>query len=104
MAVKILSIIFAVLAIIICLYSLWLMEAHHEGYMANSFGLFYGSWGLLITSLLALAGIITSGIWRRRNKATSELPHKLYPLFILVICILLFLFALSWVVLRGDIS
>ena len=104
MTVKVLSVIFTVLAIIMCLYSLWLMEAHHQGYMADSFGLFYGSMGLVITLLFALSGIVTGGIWKHRDKAANESSRTGWPLSVLVICIFLFLFALTWVILRGDLS
>ena len=105
MAVKVLCVTCVVLAVIFCLYSLWLMEAHHEGYMADAFGLFYGSIGLLITLVFALTGIVLSTSWIRRNKATKESSSFMgWSLVVLVTCILLFLFALPWLVLRGDLS
>ena len=105
MAVKILSVTCAVLGVMLCLYSLWLMEVHHEGYMADAFGLFYGSVGLLITLVFAVAGIVLMRIWVRRNRATKEsFSYTGCSLAVLVTCILLFLIALPWLVLRGDLS
>ena len=104
MAIKVLSVTCAVLAVILCLYSLWLMEVHHEGYMADAFGLFYGSTGLLMTLVFALTGIVLSRTWMRRNKATKESSHMGWSLVVLVVFILLFLIALPWLVLRGDLS
>ena len=105
MAVKVLSVTCVALGVIVCLWSFWAMEVHHEGYMADAFGLFYGSIGLSITLVFALTGIVLSTIWIRRNRATKESSsYTGWSLVVVVTCILLFLIALPWLVLRGDLS
>ncbi len=103
---SVLSVTCAVFAVIVCLCSLWLMEAPHKGYMAGVFGLAYGSIGLVITLVFALTGIVFSIIWIRRNKETKESSYMGWSLIILVLvtCSLLFLIALPWLLLRGDLS
>ena len=104
MAVKVLSVMCAVLGVIVCLWSLCAMEVHHQGYMADAFGLFYGSIGLLITLVFALTGIVLSRIWMRRDKATKESSYIGWSVVVLLTYSLLFLVALPWLVLRGDLS
>ncbi len=103
---SVLSVTCAVFAVIVCLYSLWLMEAPHKGYMVGVFANFYGSFGLVLTLAFALTGIVFSIIWIRRNKATKESSYMGWSLVILVLvtCSLLFLIALPWLLLRGELS
>ena len=100
------SILCSVFAMIICLFSLWLMEAPHKGYMADVIGVGVGSVGLVVTLAFALTGIVFSIIWIRRNKETKESSYMGWSLIILVLatCSLLFLIALPWLLLRGDLS
>ncbi len=104
----VLSIIFTVFTLLVCICSLWSMEAHHEGYMADAFGLFYGSIGLVITSVVALVGIVFGVIWMHKNKAIndSSVHHKRWLLivFVLATCSMQVLFAIFWLLLRGDLS
>ena len=104
MAIKILSVVCAILGVMLCLWSLWAMEVHHQGYMADAFGRFYGSIGLLITLIFAVTGIVLSRIWIRRNRETKASSSVGLSLIVLVTCILLFLITLPWLVLRGDLS
>ena len=101
---SVLSVTCAVFAFIVCLCSLWLIEAPHKGYMAGVFELAFGSVGLVITLVFALTGIVFSIIWIRRNKATKEASYMGWSLVILITCSLLFLIALPWLLLRGDLS
>jgi hypothetical protein len=101
----VLSVTFAVFAFIVCLPSLWLMEAPRKG-IEGILGVFFGSVGLVVTLAFALTGIVFSIIWIRRNKATRESSYMGWSLVILVLvtCSLLFLIALPWLLLRGDLS
>ena len=101
----VLSVMFAVFSVIVCLFSLWLMEAPHKGYMANVIGVGVGSVGLVVTLAFALTGIVFSIIRIRRIKGTRESStYMRWSLIVLVTCIVLFLIALPWLVLRGDLS
>jgi uncharacterized membrane protein len=101
---SVLSVTCAVFAFIVCLFSLWCIEAPHKGYLADVFALAFGSIGLVITLVFALTGTVFSIIWIRRNKATKESSYMGWSLVVLVTCSLLFLIALPWLVLRGDLS
>jgi len=58
-----------------------------------------------LTLVFAVAGIVLMRIWVRRNRATKEsFSYTGCSLAVLVTCILLFLIALPWLVLRGDLS
>ena len=99
------SILCSVFAMIICLFSLWLMEAPHKGYMADVIGVGVGSVGLVVTLAFALTGIVFSIIWIRRIKGTMQSSTYMgWSLIVLVTCSLLFLIALPWLLLRGDLS
>ncbi len=102
---SVLSVTCAVFAVIVCLLSLWLMEAPRKG-VGGILANFYGSVGLVVTLAFALTGIVFSIIWIRRNKATKESSYMGWSLVILVLitCSLLFLIALPWLLLRGDLS
>ena len=104
---SVLSVTCAVFAFIVCLCSLWSIEAPHKGYMADVFALAYGSIGLVVTLAFALTGIVFSIIWIRRIKGTKESSTYMgwsLVILALVTCSLLFLIAFPWLLLRGDLS
>ena len=105
---SVLSVTSAVFAFIVFLCSLWLMEGPRKGYMAGVFATFYGSIGLVITLAFALIGIALGIIWIRKNTAMKEAPAYYMGLsrivLVLITSTLLFLIALPWLLLRGDLS
>ena len=105
---SVLSVTCAVFAFIVFLCSLWLMEGPHEGYMAGVFATAYGSIGLVITLAFALTGIALGIIWIRKNRAMKEAPAYYMGLsrivLVLITSTLLFLIALPWLLLHGDLS
>ena len=80
------------------------MEAPRKG-IEGILGVFFGSVGLVVTLAFALTGIVLSIIWIRINKATRESSTYMgWSLVVLITCSLLFLIALPWLLLRGDLS
>lgn len=72
-ACRILSIVCAIPAVLVGIYSLWLLVAHHEGYMSGVFATAYGSIGLVITLALALISIVLSNIKKKITKQQTSL-------------------------------
>ncbi len=105
---SVLSVTCAVFGFIVFLCSLWLMEAPLEGYMSGVFATAYGSIGLVVTLAFALAGIALGIIWMRKNRAMKDAPSYYMGLsrivLVLITSTLLFLIALPWLLLRGDLS
>lgn len=90
----VLSVMCAVSAVIICIYSLWLIETPRKG-MGGILSEIYGGGGLLVASIFALCGVVLSIISIRRIGKTSGSFARLgWSIGVLVICSLLFLIAL----------
>ena len=92
----VLSVTCAVLAGVICPYSIWLIETPRKG-EGGTLSEIYGSGGLLLTSILAFSGIVFSIISvRRLDKVNGSLARLAWcSIGISVLCGLLFLVSMA---------
>lgn len=74
MKTKILSVTCAVLSVIVFTLSFWIFEQSKGAYM-GMIGEFYASIGLAIGSVLAVGGIVSGVICKRRKKSANETSH-----------------------------
>ena len=90
----VLSVTCAVFAVIVCIYSLWLIETPRKG-MGGILSEIYGGGGLLVASVFALCGVVLSIVSIRRiGKTGGSFARLGWSIGVLAICSLLFLIAL----------